>query len=99
MKLINKHKKELEVLCEKFHVKELYVFGSMVKNNFSKISDIDFLVLFKGVNPLDYFDNYIDFKSDLETLYSRDVDLLEVQTLKNPILKRSIEKNKVKVYG
>lgn len=99
MKLINQHIDNLKKLCKKFHVAELYVFGSIAKGNFTEKSDIDFLVRFSVVNPLDYFDNYMDFKDGLKKLYSRDVDLVEIQTIKNPILKKSINRNKILIYG
>jgi predicted nucleotidyltransferase len=75
------------------------VFGSFAKGDFNDNSDIDFLVRFSGVNPIDYFDNYMDFKADLERLYSREVDLVEIQTVKNPILKKSIDRDKIILYG
>ena len=99
MKLIHQYIKELKKLCTNFHVSELYVFGSIAKGDFNDESDIDFLVRFAGVDPLDYFDNYMDFKENLERLYSREVDLVEIQTIKNPILKRSIDRNKILLYG
>ncbi len=99
MELINKHIRELKQLCDKYYVEELYVFGSIAKGNYSEVSDIDFLVLFSGVNPIDYFDNYLDFKGVLEKLFSRKVDLVEMQTIKNPILKRSIDRDKIRLYG
>ncbi|MCA1758382.1 MAG: nucleotidyltransferase domain-containing protein, partial [Bacteroidales bacterium] len=86
-------------LCNKYHVAELYVFGSVTKENFSSSSDIDFLVRFQNVDPREYFDNYMDLKEQLEKLFSRDVDLVEIQTVKNPILKRSIDRNKIFLYG
>lgn len=99
MKIIQERINELKVLCDKHHVVELYVFGSVLTESFTSESDIDFLVQFSGVEPLDYFDNYMDFKEKLERLFSRMVDLVEIQTLKNPILKRSIDRNKVILYG
>jgi len=99
MTLILEHKEEIIRLCDKHNVYELYVFGSILTDTFTKDSDIDFLVRFGDINPLDYFDNYMDFKESLENLFNRTVDLLEIQTLKNPILKRSIDKNKTKLYG
>lgn len=98
MKVIDQHLDELKKLCPRFHVAELYVFGSIAKGDFTDKSDIDFLVRFSGVNPLDYFDNYMDFKADLELLYSREVELVEVQTIKNPILKKSIDRDKIILY-
>ena len=99
MNVIDQHIDELKKFCANYHVAELYVFGSIVKGNFSDNSDIDFLVRFSGVNPLDYFDNYMDFKADLEKLYCRNIDLVEMQTIKNPILKKSIDRDKKIVYG
>lgn len=99
MNIINKYHPELRRLCEQFYVETLYAFGSIVKGNSNKKSDVDLLVKFSGVEPLEYFDNYCDFKNELEKLFSRKVDLLEVQTLKNPILKNSINRDKVLIYG
>jgi uncharacterized protein len=99
VRLIQEHKDELIDLCDKHHIKELYAFGSVLTDSFNKDSDIDLLVKFGDVNLIDYFDNYMDFKESLENLFNRPVDLVEVQTLKNPILKRSIDNNKIKLYG
>ncbi len=99
MKPIQKHIKEIKKLCKDYHVAEMYVFGSVLNDNFSSKSDIDFLVKFEKVNPFAYFDNYMDLKEKLEDLLSRAVDLVEIQTVKNPILKRSIDRNKVLLYG
>lgn len=99
MKLIQKHRDKIIILCKKHLVKELYAFGSVLTPSFSKESDVDFLVRFGNVNRLDYFDNYMDLKEALENLLKRSVELLETQTLKNPILKRSIKRNKHIIYG
>ncbi len=99
MKLIQKHINSIKTLCIKHQVTEIYVFGSILTDQFNQDSDIDFLVRFTNVEPLDYFDNYMDFKESLESLLSRNIDLIEIQTLKNPILKRSIDRNKRLLYG
>jgi predicted nucleotidyltransferase len=57
------------------------------------------LVKFKPIELALYFDNYINFKQNLESLFGRDVDLVEEQTLKNPILIQSINKSKELIYG
>jgi predicted nucleotidyltransferase len=51
------------------------------------------------VEPIEYFDNFMDLKTDLTKLFSRDIDLLEKQTVKNPILKKSINEDKILLYG
>ena len=99
MELINKHSNQLTKLCKKYKVLELYAFGSAVSGNFRPDSDIDLLVKFGNVDLFNYFDNYMDLKESLEELLNREVDLVEEQTLKNPILIRSINRNKMKIYG
>lgn len=99
MKVIQEHIDEIRQLCEDYQVAEMYVFGSILTDQFLSDSDIDFLVRFSGVDPLEYFDNFMDFKENLEKLFSRSVDLVEMQTLKNPILIRSIDRNKKILYG
>ena len=98
MHLINEHKNTLFPRCRKHEVIELYVFGSIVTSNFKEDSDIDFLVHFGKIDLLDYFDNYMEFKDSLAELFGREIDLVETQTVKNPILKRAIDRNKTLIY-
>jgi predicted nucleotidyltransferase len=99
MELIEKNIEQLRALCIIHKVKELYVFGSILSESFTKDSDLDLLVEFGKIDLLDYFDNFMDFKESLEHLFNLQVDLVEVQTVKNPILKRSIDQNKIFIYG
>lgn len=89
----------IKELCEKFHVERLYLFGSAVKGNLKEESDLDFLVKFKPFDLYFYFDNYMDFHNQLQELFQRKVDLVEEQSLRNPILIKSIDKNKKLIYG
>jgi len=57
------------------------------------------LVRFKPIELAEYFENYMNFKESLKNLLGREVDLLEEQTLKNPILIKSINQSKELVYG
>ncbi|NOX47188.1 MAG: nucleotidyltransferase domain-containing protein [Chlorobi bacterium] len=98
MELIDKHSNQLLKLCDRFHVIELYVFGSVATGSTRPDSDVDLLVEFGNVDIENYFDNYLEFKASLEKLFKRKVDLLEKQTLKNPILIKSINRNKRKLY-
>lgn len=98
MELINKYNNQLMKLCDKFHVIELYVFGSMATGDLKPDSDVDLLVEFGEVDIYNYFDNYMEFKASLEKLFKREVDLLEKQTLKNPVLIKSINRNKKRLY-
>ncbi|MEN3322681.1 nucleotidyltransferase domain-containing protein [Mariniflexile soesokkakense] len=99
MLLVEKNIQRLKTLCKQHEVEKLYIFGSATNNNFNDASDIDFLVSFKKFDLNFYFENYMTFKENLKKLFKRDIDLVEEQTLKNPILINSINKSKELIYG
>ena len=99
MNLVKRHIEELASLCSQYNVEKMYLFGSALTSNFTDESDIDFLVKFKADEVPDYFDNYLDFKEHLIELFGRDIDLLEEQALRNPILIKSINNSKELIYG
>jgi uncharacterized protein len=99
MNLIEKNIETINYLCKKYNVRSLFVFGSILTGQFKKNSDIDFIVDFQGIDPYLYADNYFDFKYSLESLFNRDVDLLEDKAISNPYLRQSIDSSKLLVYG
>ncbi len=86
-------------LCEKHNVEKLYLFGSATNDKFTNESDIDFLVRFKSIHLAKYFENFLSFKEHLKATFKREIDLVEEQSLKNPILIQSINKSKQLIYG
>ena len=98
MKLIDTYKDSLFELCDKHKVKELYLFGSVLTERFQDSSDIDMLIQFIQVDLLDYFDNYMDFKEQLEQLFNRPVDLVENQAIRNPIFRKVVDREKHLIY-
>lgn len=84
-------RKKLEVLCQKWNIKTLELFGSVTRGDFSKKSDVDVLVTFEsGQTPGIEF---IDLKEELETLFKRRVDLLtrpSIERSRNRFRKASI---------
>lgn len=86
-------------LCERYRVKTLYVFGSVLTPNFAPHSDIDLLVDFLDQDPLRYTSNYFQFKFELEKLFNRKIDLLEERALKNPYFIENINQKKQLIYG
>ena len=99
MNLIELNKSSIQLLCEKHQVASMYAFGSVVSSRFNDKSDVDLLVKFKEIDLNLYFLNYLSLKESIESILNKKVDLVEEQTLKNPILIRSINKNKQLVYG
>lgn len=99
MKNIDFNIENLNKLCINYNVEKMYFFGSVLNSKFNEKSDVDLLVKFKEIELAEYFDNYINFKEKLAELFGREVDLLEEQTLRNPILIKSINNSKELVYG
>jgi predicted nucleotidyltransferase len=99
MGIIDNNIDNLKKLCVIYNVEKMYLFGSSLNSSFNEKSDVDLLVKFKQIELAKYFDNYINFKEKLESLFGREVDLLEEQTLKNPILIKSIDNSKELIYG
>ena len=99
MGIVDRNMEDLKKLCAMHNVEKMYLFGSALNSNFNKKSDIDLLVKFKSIELSRYFDNYMDFKNNLEKLFGCEVDLVEEQTLRNPILINSINKSKELIYG
>ena len=98
MKLIDINRNKLHELCERHKVKELYAFGSILSDKFQDSSDIDLLIQFSAVELLEYFDNYMDLKDELEKLFQRPVDLVENQAIRNPVFRKVVDREKQLIY-
>lgn len=87
-------------LCKKHEVKTISVFGSAAHNSMTAESDIDFLVQFtENIDLLDYADNYFSFLEGLEQITGRSIDLVSVNSLRNPVLKEEINRSKIDLYA
>ena len=90
---------KIKALCDKYHVKTLFAFGSVTRDELKPGSDIDLIVDIESNDPLSYSDDYFGLKFQLERLLKRQIDLLELRAIKNQYLKKNIENTKVLVYG
>ncbi len=99
MKLIKKYKDQLIDICSKYEVEKLFVFGSILTDNFNEKSDIDFVVSIYSENPLKYAENYFALKKALEDTFNRQIDLLEQKAIKNKTFETLLNQQKVLVYA
>ena len=99
MEEINKHIDQIKKLCDTNKVKSLFAFGSVVSDNLRPESDIDFVVDIDDKDPLSYSDKYFDLKFNLEKIFKRKIDLLELKAIKNKFLRQDIDQSKLRVYG
>lgn len=101
MNLIELNLQRIITLCGLHKVKSLAVFGSILTDRFNDQSDVDLLVDFEPVDleKFDYVSNYFDFRSALERLFNRKVDLIEYGNHLNPRFKDAVDKKKQVIYG
>ncbi|MEA3445377.1 MAG: nucleotidyltransferase domain-containing protein [Bacteroidota bacterium] len=95
---LDNYNSQIKGLCERYKVKFLFAFGSVLTDKFKSDSDIDFLVDISANNPMDYAENYFDLKFELEDLLKRPIDLLEQKGLKNSYLIQNINRSKRILY-
>lgn len=100
MQVITDNIKNIISLCKRYKVKNLYVFGSILTNEFNERSDIDFLFNFSGeIDYNNYADNYFSLWEDMKILLGREIDLVDEKTLKNPIFIKEVESTRQLIYG
>ena len=85
-------------LCRKYSINELSVFGSSIRDDFTKNSDIDILVSFNENASITLFD-IMDLEREFSLLLNRKVDIVEKEALKNPIRKNKILSSREVIYA
>ena len=99
MSPIAAYRDDIRKLCGQYGIARLFAFGSVVTDRFNDDSDIDLIVEIDDSDPLTYSDKYFNLKFALEQLLGRHIDLLEERALRNPLLKKEIDRTKVLLYG
>jgi len=89
---------EIIKIAQNFKVNELYLFGSILTKDFTSKSDIDILVSFSPESAVSLFELQ-NLKSKLSNILHRDVDLIEIEGLKNPYRRKTILRSARKIYG
>ena len=103
MKLIELNIGKIAELCKKYRVKRLFVFGSILTENFNAESDVDFSVDFDRESiqrdKLDWADVFFGFIDELQSVLGRKVDLVIDSNVTNSYFKRELDATKQLVYG
>jgi predicted nucleotidyltransferase len=98
--IIERRRGDIAQLCELYGVRELALFGSILRSDFDPASsDVDAAVKFGPPTSHSLARQYFDFKQALERLLSRPVDLVELEVMPDTRLKRIIEHTKVPIYA
>ena len=94
---IHAYSEAIRRICRSLAVNRLDLVGSAARDDFQpERSDIDVVVDFEGSDRL--FERYFDLKQQLEACFKRNVDIIQMQALKNPYVKSTIEADRITVY-
>jgi predicted nucleotidyltransferase len=98
--IIEQKREQLAELCRKHQVRRLALFGSALGSEFDpERSDVDLVVEFLPMAPINRFHTYFDLNAALEELFGRPVDLVELGAVQNPYIRRNIESTQVTLYA
>ena len=86
--------------CRRWHIKEMALFGSVLRDDFGRDSDIDVLVEFEpdGVPGL----KFVSMASELSTLLGRPVDVLTrpaIERSPNYLRRKEILESAMVIYA
>jgi predicted nucleotidyltransferase len=89
-------------LCEKYGVRELSVFGSLLRDDFRPESDIDFLVVFGDDDLGPWMEKLLNMEEELRVMLGREVDLVPKESIvksENWIRRNHILSTAQVIYG
>jgi predicted nucleotidyltransferase len=86
--------------CRRWRIREMALFGSVLREDFRPDSDVDVLVTFEPDAGIT-FDNRVEMQEEIEEIFRRKVDLVErklVERSENYIRRRHILQSLEPVY-
>jgi predicted nucleotidyltransferase len=88
----------LRDLCNRFGIRELSVFGSILRDDFHPDSDVDVLIDLQPDQSMS-IERFLAIRDELESLFRRPVDLVEKQLLSNPYRRGEILRTREVLYA
>lgn len=88
----------LAAFCRKWRIRELSLFGSVLRDDFGPDSDLDFLVSLAPEAGWDLWDLVL-MRDELVSLTGREVDLVFSEALRNPYRRREILANRLVIHA
>lgn len=82
--------------CRRWKIRELSLFGSVLRDDFRPDSDVDVLVVFEPDAPWSYWE-WPDMTDELHELFGHRVDLVEKRSIRNPFLRHEILTTRQKI--
>ena len=96
--------KAIRDFCKKWKIKELCVFGSILRDDFRPDSDVDFLANFEQCPEVDEYDLFDDIhmREELGELVGRNVDLVDrsaIESSSNRFVRRELLSTAEPIYA
>ena len=82
--------------CQRHRVRELALFGSVLREDFTPESDVDVLIDFLPGTRITFF-GLSDLQTELETMFRREVDLVMKPSL-HPVIAGDVLASKQVLY-
>jgi predicted nucleotidyltransferase len=82
---LQKQRPAIYAIASKYGIENIRVFGSVARGDADEQSDVDLMVHLQQGKTL--FD-LIGFKGEMEAFLHQDVDVVEIEAVKNPLRKR-----------
>lgn len=80
---------QIAEFCQRWHIIEFALFGSVLRDDFRPDSDIDVLLTFAPKRLLTW-DDWMTMQEEIESLFNRKADLVSKEYLKNPYRRHEI---------
>ncbi len=88
----------IEGFCRKWKIRELALFGSVLRDDFSSDSDVDVLATFTGEADWSVFD-VARMRDELSALLGRNADIVAPEGLRNPFRRHEILATRKVIYA
>jgi len=91
-RVVQEKLKELVDLCKNRGVRRLALFGSAATGSFDRSSgsDLDLVVEFNPMSPVEHADNYFGLMEDFQKLFDVPIDLIELGPIRNPFFRQAV---------
>jgi len=84
--------------CRRWRVRELALFGSVLRDDFGPESDVDILIEFADGAEWSLYD-WVDMIDELRDIFGRAVDLVSKEGLRNPFRRHAILTTREVLYA
>jgi uncharacterized protein len=94
---INIPQTRIAAFCQRWHISELALFGSVLRDDFRPDSDVDILITLGSGSRLT-LSNRLAMMDELAEIFGRQVDLVEKRLIRNPFRRHAILTTKQVLY-